>query len=384
MRIAHVVHTYFPRIGGIERAVQHLAEEQVKLGHDVTVITSNVDIVGSPKEEMINDVYIHRIKALQFYYPDLTVPKESCKELLKRTDVVHIHSQNSLFNIIMGRQAKNVGKPIVMDFLALDYLKSHANPLIRLFGGCYQEWVQHEAVKLVDKAITLNEKDQRILREKYGVESTVVPHGIDERYLTKPKDERTFREKYEVYEENIIAYIGRIHPSKGLDVLVKALPLIAREAEDFTVVIAGGGSEAYRRSLLGLAKKLRVEDKVRILGYICEDEKISLLDASKILVLPTRHFGEAYPLVVDEAYARGVPLVVADAGALPCRVKHLETGMLVKMNNPKSLAEAVIALLTNDDLYSKMREKVKKVKILTWRQVCERISKIYEDIHGAN
>jgi glycosyltransferase involved in cell wall biosynthesis len=46
MRIAHVVHSYFPRIGGIERAVQHLAEEQVKLGHEVTVITSNVDVVA--------------------------------------------------------------------------------------------------------------------------------------------------------------------------------------------------------------------------------------------------------------------------------------------------------------------------------------------------
>jgi len=95
-----------------------------------------------------------------------------------------------------------------------------------------------------------------------------------------------FREKYEFYEENVIAYIGRIHPSKGLDVLVKALPLIAREAGDFTVVIAGGGFEAYSRSLLKLAEKLRVEDKVRILGYICEEEKISLLDASKIFVPP--------------------------------------------------------------------------------------------------
>jgi len=384
MMIIHVNECYHPVLGGLEKVVQKIAEHQAKLGYEVHVITSRYGAESECVEEELNDVHVHRVKAWKLYYQDLMIPREFCEGLLREADVVHVHSQNSLFNVILGKKAKKMFKPVVINFLALDYVKLHTNRLIRFFGGLYQEWIQREAVGIVDKAIAINERDHRILKEKYNVESEIVPHGIDEKYLTRPKDERTFREKYEVYEENIIAYIGRIHPSKGLDVLVKALPLIARKAGNFTVVIAGGGSEAYRRSLLKLSEKLRVEHRVRILGYISEDEKISLLDASKIFVLPTRHFGEAYPLVVDEAYARGVPLVVTDAGALPYRVKHLETGMIAKMNNPESLAEAVIALLTNDDLYSKIREKVKRVKILTWRQVCERISKIYEDIHDVN
>ena len=75
------------------------------------------------------------------------------------------------------------------------------------------------------------------------------------------------------FMRKMLAYIGRIHPSKGLDVLVKSLPLIAREAEDFMVVIAGGGPEAYMRSLLGLAKKLRVEDRVRILATFARTKR---------------------------------------------------------------------------------------------------------------
>ncbi|MCD6369389.1 MAG: glycosyltransferase family 4 protein [Thermoproteales archaeon] len=364
----------------MERVIQRLAEEQVRVGHEVHVVTSVHGAGGRPREEELNGVCVHRVRGWRLHYPDLTMPLEVPEKLLKHTHVVHVHSQSSLFNIVLAKHAKRLGKPLVVDFLALDYLKSHTNPLIRYLGGYYQEKIQYEAAKLVDKAVTLNERDWRILMEKYGVESTVIPHGIDEKYLTKPKDERLFREKYGVYEENVVAYVGRIHPSKGLDVLIKAVPLIVREVNDFAVVIAGGGSEVYRRSLLMTARKLKVEDKVRILGYISEDGKISLLDASRVFVFPTRHFGEAYPLVVDEAYAREVPIVATEVGALPFRVEHMRTGILVTPDNPSSLAKAVATLLENDDLFIGIRSRLRNVKgsLLTWKQVCIKLNSIYE------
>ena len=385
MRIVHIFHNYYPVIGGMERVIQRLAEEQVRIGHEVHVVTSVHGAGGRPREEELNGVYVHRVRGWRLHYPDLTVPLEVPGKLLKHTHVVHVHSQSSLFNMVLARHAKGLGKPLVMDFLALDYLKSHTNPLIRYLGGYYQEKLQREAAKLVDKAITLNERDQHILKEKYGVESTVIPHGIDEKYLTKPKDERLFREKYGVYEEDIVAYVGRIHPSKGLDVLIKAVPLIAHEVNNFTVVIAGGGSEVYRRSLLMLTRNLKVEDKVRILGYISEDEKISLLDASRVFVFPTQHFGEAYPLVVDEAYARGVPMVATEVGALPCRVKHFKTGILVPSDDLSSLCRAIVTLLKGDDLLEDMRRRLRYVResILTWRQVCTKLNEVYGKLSGS-
>ncbi|MBS7610476.1 glycosyltransferase family 4 protein [Candidatus Bathyarchaeota archaeon] len=366
----------------MEKAIQSLAEEQAKTGHEVHVITSTLTMRSKQKKEVINGVHIHRVGAIRLHFPDLTYPMGYPRYVLEETDIVHVHSQNSLFNIILAECAKKLGKPLVIDFLALDYLKSHPNPLIRLFGNHYQERAQRRAASLADKAITMNEKDHRILRKKYGIESEIIPHGIDERYLTKPKDEKLFREKYGVNKENVIAYIGRIHPSKGLDVLVKALPLIAHEVNDSVAVIAGGGSEAYRRSLLMLARKLKVDGRVRILGYISEDEKISLLDASKVFVLPSRHFGEAYPLVVDEAYARGVPIIASRVGILPLRIRHLKTGMIVRPNDPSLLANAVMILLKDDELSKAIHAKIKdeKTKLLTWQLVCERIKKGYQEI----
>jgi len=382
MKVSHIYHHYYPVLGGLERVVQNIAEEQVKMGHEVHVVTSTHGSEGEPREETVNGVRIHRVRAIRLRYPDLEYPINGPQRVLVDSDMVHVHSQNSLFNIATAKRAKKIGKPVIIDFLALDYLDSHTNPLIRFFGGLYQERIQREAVKIANKAITLNMMDHRILKNKYALESKIVPHGIDEKYLRKPKDDSLFRERYDAYDGNVVTYIGRVHPSKGLDTLVEALPLVARDVDNFVVVIAGGGPTCYKEKLIKLAKKLGVQRFVDLLGYMTENEKMSLLDSSKVFVLPTRHFGEAYPLVIDEAYARGVPIVATQVGVLPLRVEHLETGMLVPPSDPKSLSKALAALLKDDDLLARIRERLRGTKelLLTWRQVCRMLGNIYDCI----
>jgi len=139
MRIAHVVHSYFPRIGGIERAVQHLAEEQVKLGHEVTVITSNVDVVGSPKEEIVNGVSVVRLRSSKLLYNDLTIPREGPP--VKGVDIIHAHSQNSLFSITVAEKLKDrVRAKVAFYFMAVDAFRGHPNFFVRLFAPYYGKW----------------------------------------------------------------------------------------------------------------------------------------------------------------------------------------------------------------------------------------------------
>lgn len=76
MIIIHAITQYYPVIGRIERAVQRIAEEQARLGHEVHVVTSTYGTEKRLKEEVMNNVYIHRLKTLRLYYPDLTVMRE--------------------------------------------------------------------------------------------------------------------------------------------------------------------------------------------------------------------------------------------------------------------------------------------------------------------
>jgi glycosyltransferase involved in cell wall biosynthesis len=304
VKIVHIHHHFWPVVGGLERVIQSIAEELVKLGHENLVVTSKIDAKDRPSEEVINGIYIHRVKALRLYFQDLTIPMEIPIRVLKEADVVICWSQNSYFVYKVCREAKKLGRFLAVQFLGVDYLKYHYNPLLRLPSYIYQKLITKKMSDLADIALVTNEYERSLLKEEYGLDAIVVPHGIDEVYLELPSMDEGFRRKYNV-KGKIVAFIGRIHPTKGLDLLIKAFAEVAMKVSGAVLIIAGSGDERYLGKCLKLARILGVEEKVKYIGYISEEDKIALIDASDTVVLPTKHAGESYPLLINEVLARG-------------------------------------------------------------------------------
>jgi len=371
MIVVQVFHSFYPVLGGIERAMQKIGEELAKMRHEVHIVTSTLGAEGRPRFEEINGVYVHRIRACTFHYPDLTIPREIPLELLKRADIVQGWNQNSFFTYRILRETKKLGKPIAMYFIGVDYLRNHYNPLIKIFGYRYQVLITKRFAEIVDLALVTNEYDSEILKERYGLESVMLPHGVDEVYLKTPNIAERFREKYGV-EGRIISYIARIHPTKGLDLLIKAFAEVIKHVPDAVLVVAGKGDKGYLRTCLRIAEKLGIKDRVRYLGYISEEDKIALIDASEVVVLPTRHAGESYPLLLDEVVSRGKPMVVTDVSkALASRAKEL--GLIVIPLDVQSLVSSIIRILhsSNYTFYEKSQ------KIYTWQEIAQKLLKIY-------
>ncbi len=360
----------------MERAMQRLAEEQARLGHEVHVITSYSSGSGS-KEDIINGVHIHRIEVWRFRYPDLTIPREIPRKILEDIDVVHGWGQNSLFTYMICREAKRLGKPVVLYFLGVDYLRHHYKPLMRVFGYLYQKWITRQAIKLADLALVTNEIDGERLRRVYRVDPMILLHGVDETYLKTPNMATKFRNKYGV-EGRIITYIGRIHPTKGLDLLISAFADVARELPDLKLVIAGKGDKKYLRKCLELAEKLRISDKVRYIGYIPEEDKIALIDASDTVVLPSRHAGESYPLLIDEVLARHKPLIITKVPAAQ-RVKENLLCKVVQFGK-RDLALAIREMLVTKPL---LNSSDRTANLLSWRAVAVKSIEIYGQVLSA-
>ena len=372
MKIVHVHHHYWPVVGGLERAIESIAKELVKLGHDVHVITSMFGAEGRPREEVVDNVYIHRVEALRLHFPDLTIPLKVPREVLEKADIIICWSQNSYFTYRVCKDAKRFIKPLVVYFIGVDYLKHHYNPFIRVFGFPYQKWITQKIARLADVALTTNEYEKKLLEDKYSVNAIVLPHGIDEEYLKLPNMAETFRKKYGIYGR-IITYIGRIHPTKGLDLLVKAFAKVSKSEPDLILLIAGKGDVRYLKECINVAKKLNIENKIRYLGYLPEEDKIGLIDSSEVIVLPSRHSGENYSLVIDEAKARGKPLVVSNYGMLPYRVRNLVEGVVVNAD-VASLAEGIKYALNN----------IRSFRIIeipyTWNDIVKKLLAICEEM----
>jgi glycosyltransferase involved in cell wall biosynthesis len=362
---------FFPFIGGLEIAVQRVSEEQARLGHEVTVITSDAYADDRPRVEKGLTTVV-RVKSWKNPYPYLIVPREIPRDALKYADIVVGWGHTYYFAYRMVKGAKNLGKPVGMYFIGVDYLQRHCNPLFKLLGFQYQRTLTKRLAEIVDIAFTTNEFEKELLKARYGLDSFVIPHGVDEIYLRLPNMAKYFRDKYNV-DGRVVAYIGRIHQTKGVDLLIKAFAKVIKTEPDLKLVIAGKGDEKYLRKCLNIAKRLGIDTKVRYLGYIPEEDKIGFIDASELVVIPSKHAGESYPIIVDEVKARGKPLVVTNYGALPYRVKNMVEGIVVNADTD-SIAKGIEYVLSNINSF-KVIETPR-----SWREIAKELTATLEKL----
>jgi len=371
LRIVHVSTLFTPFVGGLEIAVQKVAEEQAKLGCEVCVITSDAHAKNRPKVEK-GLITVIRVRSLKNSYPYLIVPREIPKDILKSVDIVAGWGHTYYFNYKIIKAAKDLGKLVGMYFIGVDYLQHHYNLLFRVFGFQYQKILTKRLAEIVDMAFTTNKFERELLRNRYGLDSFVIPHGVDEIYLKSPNMAKQFRDKYAI-DGRIVAYIGRIHPTKGVGVLIRAFAKVSKTELDLKLVIAGKGDTKYLEKCLNIARRLGLDDKVKYLGYIPEEDKIGLIDASELIVIPSKHAGESYPIIVDEVKARGKPLVVTNYGALPYRIKNMAEGIVVNAD-ANSLASGIKYVLKNVNAFKTVE------KPCTWRDVAKKLLNLYGEM----
>jgi len=148
----------------------------------------------------------------------------------------------------------------------------------------------------------------------------------------------------------VVGYLARACAEKGLDVLVRALPMLA-DRHDVEVVAAGatvGTERGYIAECEGLATSLGVGDRYRWLGQVDRAGKLALLGSIDVFAMPTVH-PEAKGLPTIEAMAAGVPIVAPDHGTFPELLEDgaQAAGLLHRPGDPADLARAIGALLTD-------------------------------------
>jgi glycosyltransferase involved in cell wall biosynthesis len=142
----------------------------------------------------------------------------------------------------------------------------------------------------------------------------------------------------------IIGALSRLSQEKGIDVLVRALPLVLKQYPQMRCVVAGEGPERSR--LLTLAAELGVAEHLRLPGF-CPDAAVFLASCS-IVAHPSRM--EGMPLAVLEAMAAGKPIVASAVGGIPALLRGGLAGVLVPAGDPQALSSGILRLLHDSGL----------------------------------
>lgn len=162
---------------------------------------------------------------------------------------------------------------------------------------------------------------------------------------------------------NLVGYVGRLSKEKGILNLIEAVPFVLKGRADIRFVICGKGSLAD--TVEKIIKAEGVEAHVRLMEWIAHEDVPQYLNELKMLVLPS--FTEGLPNVILEAMACGTPVLATPVGGIPNIIKDGETGLLLKSNDPKHIANRIIELLDKPEL-------LEKVSINAYRYVRENFS----------
>jgi glycosyltransferase involved in cell wall biosynthesis len=150
---------------------------------------------------------------------------------------------------------------------------------------------------------------------------------------------------------NVVLYLGRLEREKGLFELIDAISTVRCKFPDVQLWFAGDGNQA---EISGYAAAKGLGDAVEFLGWVSGDAKARVLAEATVSVLPS--YREGLPMAVLEAMAAGLPLVATRVGGIPDVVENGVTGILVEPKDSDSIAQAILKLLGDPALRTRMAE----------------------------
>lgn len=364
LRILIGADTFSPEINGSATFSASLAAGLVRRGHDVHIVAPAGTYCGYGtfiEEHDGEKITVHRLFSARWYpHPWLRfaipwrIEQNSARILDEvKPDVVHFQS-----HIVTGRglshQAQKRGIRIIgTNHLMPENLLEHtaiipkwllAWALRRYWGAAMRSFGRAEAVTTPTRRAADYLEAHTTLR---GV--IAVSCGIDAHNYTPSFEPRT---------ENLIVFVGRVTGEKQIDKLIEAFARLAPELDAKLEIVGGGEIE---KELKSLAHSLGLGDRIRFRGYVSNEELRDALTRATVFAMPS--IAELQSIATMEAMASGLPIVAADAMALPHLVHDGENGYLFEPGDVDELAARLTDVLTMApaDLDRMKRESLKIV-----------------------
>jgi phosphatidylinositol alpha-mannosyltransferase len=172
-------------------------------------------------------------------------------------------------------------------------------------------------------------------------------------------------------------FLGRIdEPRKGLQVLLAALPEVARAVPEVELLVAGPGEVEPVRA--GLAPGLA--ERVQFLGMVSQEDKARALHSADLYVAPNTG-GESFGIILLEAMAAGAPVVASDLDAFQRVLDEGRAGAHFRNEDPADLARVLIALLADPPRRAALQAAGRaRAAQYDWSRVARQVVAVYESV----
>ena len=377
------------QFGGIMFLCVDIARELAKIGHDVTIYTTDLDFANNPntfnkklpKIEYIQGFKINRTHvwlSYQLFYVNLGMYFEMKKN---RTDIIHTIGVRSFQSFIAALVSKKYKIPLIISDQG--GLTTHpdlqkANPIKKLLYKVQSPMINF-IVNQATKIIVPNEYEKEIFLH-YSVSSkiTVVRNGISLDELYKSKVD--FKAKYKI-NSDFVLFLGRFHRVKGIDILLQAWAIIkdGKDAQNIKLVIMGVDF-GFESEMYKIIDELKISDNVIVIKKPPREDVLAAYSACQFLVLPSRW--ELSPLTPLEGFAFKKPVISTNIHGIPHTITNGENSILVEPENPRELASAILKLLNDEKIRTEYGLAGYRMvqDLCNSKKMAEDTLKVYEEI----
>ena len=263
------------------------------------------------------------------------------KENVRQYDLVHFHT---LFSPMMTRLAMIAHRSSVPYWLTPHgMLDPWAIQHRGWKKGLYWNLFEKSAFKNAARIHVLHPGEAESVRRR-GIKAptVVISNGI-ERFdpLNKIQLELFWSRYPRTHGKKRILFLARIHPKKGLDSLIRALPYLLKKERDISLLVVGPNEGKTKEKLQKLAIKLRVADQIEWMGLLSGEKKKAVLQGSDCFVLPSHSEGLSHAIL--EAMAAGIPCAITQECSFDEVVKQQGAWRIER--NPELMAETLNSIL---------------------------------------
>jgi glycosyltransferase involved in cell wall biosynthesis len=375
VRIVQVLPFFHPHAGGVESHVRGLVREFTREGHEVIVVTSRYDRHLPVREEMEG----YQVLRSRTWGVVLDTPLDFGTGSVVHgldADVFHLHYPPPLTSYFAARVLARKKASVCLTYHCDLYLPSAGG---RLLAGLYQRVFLPTTLERTERVIVHTRSYGGTSAPLRGRELSVIPSAVDLDRFRPGLDASRLRTDLHLEGKRILVFTGRLVPHKGVDVILEAL---AQLPSDVVLVVIGAGPRLP--SLVGLSRRLGVEERVRFCPAVSDEELPLFLALGDVFVFPSQNRLEGFGLVVAEAMAAGLPVVVADMPGVREVIEPGKEGLLAEPLIATDLAAKIRILIDDPALARRMgraaRDRAEALYALP--VVVRSLLKLYEDLRA--
>jgi 1,2-diacylglycerol 3-alpha-glucosyltransferase len=383
-----VTDQYPPIVGGVPTVTHGLATSFVERGHMVSVIAPSYGTRDAHRLE--DNVHVYRFSSFEWpAYKDLRIPFLPFLPFynlikLLDPDIIHIHSPIVLGNIAQFL-ASGLGKPVVVTnhYLPINMSRSLVDD--PFFGKHVSNITYGYLVHFCNGCQYVTAPTQTALNLLYEhglrAPASAISNGIDLcAFSPGERDAQVLHHFGLPMDRPLALHVNRLSEEKRVNVLLDAA---AKMRSDTHIVLVGTGPAA--EELREQTRNLGLEKRVSFLGFVRDEDLLPLRRSSDFFVIPS--VADLQSLSTMEAMACGLPVIAANAYALPELAHHNENGFLFQPGSSDELAHYIDLLAGDRELRSSMSAASLRIianhdstKVLTkWEDIYQHLA---SEFHG--